>query len=257
MANWVLKGLSTGIKTSVYPDQPDEAAGVSPGRPLAAGALPEQDAEALVGRCPTGAILRRGDGAAIDQGRCVHCFRCHADAARPGLPWEGSYEWAAYRDEMAAAQTKLNRAFGRSLHIRFVDAGACSACMSEARQLNNPYYNMHRLGFFITPTPRNADILLAAGPLSDAMRLPLRKTYEAMPPPKRVVAIGACAISGGVFGPSFAAAGGVAELVPVDVVVPGCPPPPLAILHGLLVAVERKPPSGLVSASGNLDAHAT
>ena len=96
--------------------------------------------------------------------------------------------------------------FGRSLHIRFVDAGACGACISEARQLNNPYDNMHRLGFFITPTPRNADVLLVAGPVSDAMRLPLRKTYEAMPAPKRVIAIGGCAISGGVFGPSFAAA---------------------------------------------------
>jgi formate hydrogenlyase subunit 7 len=82
------------------------------------------------------------------------------------------------------------------LHIRFVDAGACSACVSEARQLDNPYYNMHRLGFFMTPTPRNADVLLVSGPVSDAMKLPLRKTYDAMPEPKRVLAIGACAISG-------------------------------------------------------------
>jgi Ni,Fe-hydrogenase III small subunit len=79
------------------------------------------------------------------------------------------------------------------------------------------------------------------------MQMPLRKTYEAMPTPKRVVAIGACAASGGVFGPSFAALGGVAEIIPVDVIVPGCPPPPLAILHGLLVAVQRKPPSSLIS----------
>jgi Ni,Fe-hydrogenase III small subunit len=106
---------------------------------------------------------------------------------------------------------------------------------------------MNRLGFFITPTPRSADILLVAGPVSDAMRLPLQKTYQAMPTPKRVVAIGACAISGGVFGPSFAASGGVAEIIPVDVAVPGCPPPPLAILHALLVVVERKPPSALTS----------
>src|SRR5205807_4418125 len=119
----------------------------------------------------------------------------------------------------AAATEKLENAFGRSLHIRFVDAGACGACISEARQINNPYYNMHRLGFFITPTPRNADVLLVAGPVSDAMRLPLRKTYEAMPTPKRVIAIGACAISGGVSGPSFAASGGVEKIIPVDVVV--------------------------------------
>ena len=94
----------------------------------------------------------------------------------------------------------------------------------------------------MTPTPRNADVLLVSGPVSDAMRIPLRKAYDAMPTPKRVVAIGACAIFGGVFGPSFAAAGGASEILPVDVVVPGCPPPPLAILHGLLLVVERKPP---------------
>ncbi|HVW70166.1 MAG TPA: hypothetical protein VHB68_14405 [Steroidobacteraceae bacterium] len=114
--------------------------------------------------------------------------------------------------------------------------------MSEARQLNNPYYNITRLGFFITPTPRNADVLLVAGPISDAMRTPLLKAYAALPAPKRVMAIGACAICGGVFGPSFVCAGGLRELLPVDVVVPGCPPPPLAILHGLLVLVDRKPP---------------
>ena len=257
MANWVLRGLRTGISTSAYPEVPEAAAGVSPGRPHGAFALSEHDAEALAGHCPTGAILRREGGASIDQGRCVHCFRCRSDAERAAAPWEAGYEWGAWHDETAAARTKLHCAFGRSLHIRFVDAGACGACMSEARQLDNPYYNMHRLGFFITPTPRNADILLVAGPLSDAMRLPLRKTYDAMPPPKRVVAIGACAISGGVFGPSFAAAAGVAELVPVDVVVPGCPPPPLAILHGLLVAVERKPPAGPGRSPGDREARST
>src|SRR5205807_101530 len=103
----------------------------------------------------------------------------------------------------AAATEKLENAFGRSLHIRFVDAGACGACMSEARQLDNPYYNMHRLGFFMTPTPRNADVLLVAGPVADAMRLPLRKTYEAMPPPKRVVAIGLARFSAAFSGPAL------------------------------------------------------
>jgi len=254
MANWVLKGLRTGIKTTVYPSGVDNALGVSPGRPRGAYLRSEEEADALVARCPTAAIARHDGGVAIDNRDCIHCFRCQADAEEPGVPWEDSYEWAAYPDEMTAARNQLHRAFGRSLHIRFIDAGACGACMSEARQLNNPYYNMHRLGFFITPTPRNADILLVAGPVSDAMRLPLRKAYEAMPTPKRVVAIGACAISGGVFGPSFAAASGVADVISVDLVIPGCPPPPLAILHGLLVVVQRKRPSGLVSPPTNGEA---
>ena len=209
----------------------------------------EERAVGLAGRCPTGAITQRNSGIDIDQRRCVHCFACRRGADEDtNADWEHTYDWAAYPDSAAGAR-KLEKAFGRSLQIRFVDAGACGACVSEARQLNNPYYNMHRLGFFTTPTPRNADVLLVAGPVSDAMRVPLRKTYEAMPAPKRVVAIGACAISGGVFGPSFAASGGVAEIIPVDVVVPGCPPPPLAILHGLLLVVGRKPPSPLLSSA--------
>jgi Ni,Fe-hydrogenase III small subunit len=247
MANWVLKGLFTGIKTSRYPRQTDALPGISPGRPSGTVLPAHEDAERLAARCPTGAILPHQKGVAIAQGRCVHCFRCHPDSGREAAAWEEGYEWAAHADETAAAQQKLARIFGRSLHLRFVDAGACGACISEARQLNSPYYNMHSLGFFVTPTPRNADVLLVAGPVSDAMRLPLRKTYEAIPTPKRVVALGACAISGGVFGPSFAAGGGIAEIIPVDVVVPGCPPPPPAILHALLVVVERKPPSRLVA----------
>jgi Ni,Fe-hydrogenase III small subunit len=248
MANWVLKGLRTGVKSGVYPHGPEDAPGVSPGRPTGTRLKSVGAADALVACCPTKAITRRDSAIAIDQGRCVHCFRCRREVEQPAA-WQPGYEWAAVARETTAALNKLATIFGRSLHVRFVDAGACGACMSEARQINNPYYNMHRLGFFITPTPRNADVLLVAGPVSDAMRLPLRKTYEAMPTPKRVVAIGACAASGGVFGPSFAALGGAADIIPVDVIVPGCPPPPLAILHGLLVAVERKPPSSLVCAA--------
>lgn len=242
MANWVLKGLRTGIKSGNYPQGVEDASGISPGRP-AGTRLGDACARELAGRCPTGAILPQAGGVAIEHGRCVHCFRCREVGGEGEAAWEAGYEWAA----AAAAQKKLARIFSRSLHIRFVDAGACAACISEARQLGNPYYNLHRLGFFVTPTPRNADVLLVAGPVSDAMRLPLRKVYDAMPAPKRVVAIGACAISGGIFGPSFAALGGAHEVLPVDVVVPGCPPPPLAILHGLLLVAQRKPPARLVS----------
>jgi Ni,Fe-hydrogenase III small subunit len=256
MANWVLKGLRTGVKTGGYPQRAEDAPGITPGRPIGTG-FDAARADALSRRCPTGAIVAGDRGIAVTHAYCVHCFRCRDDngnghgrgddAGGAAAGWEQSYEWAAPADGTAAAQQELARIFGRSLHVRFVDAGACGACISEARQLNNPYYNMHRLGLFVTPTPRNADVLLVAGPVSDAMRLPLRKVYDAMPPPKRVIAIGVCAISGGVFGPSFAALGGAQEVIPVDVVVPGCPPPPLAILHGLLVLVARKPPVPLVS----------
>jgi Ni,Fe-hydrogenase III small subunit len=247
MADWVLKGLRTGIKTTSYPQQPEKASGVSPGRPVGTLLRSATQAKELPEICPTGAIARDGRSVTVDFGHCVHCYRCHPGAGDETVSWDLGYEWAAESGEIAAAKRKLDKAFGRSLNLRFVDAGACGACVSEARQLNNPYYNMHRLGFFTTPTPRNADVLLVAGPVSDAMRIPLRQTYQAMPRPKRVVAIGACALFGGVFGPSFAASGGVAEIIPIDVEVPGCPPPPLAILHALLVVVERKPPARLES----------
>ena len=245
MFKWVVKGLRSGVKSTRYPAAAETAAGIGPGRP-AGTPLADADAKAaLSALCPTAALEPDDAGVAVRHGRCVHCFRCVRGEAPAVVRWEDGFEWAVAVD----ARQRLSRAFGRSLHIRFVDAGACGACIGEARQLNNPYYNIHRLGFFITPTPRNADILLVAGPLTDAMRLPLRKTYDAMPAPKRVVAIGACALSGGVFGPSFAAAAGVGEFLPVDVMVPGCPPPPLAILHGLLVAVARKPPVALRSSA--------
>jgi Ni,Fe-hydrogenase III small subunit len=107
---------------------------------------------------------------------------------------------------------------------------------------------MHPLGFFITPSPRYADVLLVVGPVTDHIRAALQKTYEAMPTPKRVLAVGACALSGGVFAGSFVCADGMADFLPVDVEVPGNPPPPLAILHALLAAVGRKAPALLASA---------
>jgi Ni,Fe-hydrogenase III small subunit len=247
MTKWVAKGLRTGIRSTHYPASDEPSAGVSPGRPGGTRLENTRAAAALVDLCPTEALAADANGVSVLHGRCVHCFRCARSEGSADVRWEQDYEWAGLDRHIEEAQRRLGRAFGRSLHIRFLDAGACGACMSEARQLNNPYYNIHRLGFFMTPTPRNADILLIAGPLTDAMRLPLQKTYDAMPTPKRVVAIGACALSGGVFGPSFVSAGGIGDFLPVDVIVPGCPPPPLAILHGLLVAVERKPPAPLRS----------
>ena len=243
MTRWVLEGLRTGIKSTRYPFVAEIAAGVSPGRPEGrADAV--RDAVAAAS-CPTDAIVAADGASAVDHRHCVHCQRCR-DAEPAVVDWQQTYEWAGERDAGHAAEV-LQRQFQRSLHIRFVDAGACGACMSEVRQLNNPYYNMHRLGFFLTPTPRNADVLIVAGPVPRAMWQPLQDTYAALPPPRRVMAIGVCAVSGGVFGPSLAVAGGAAGALPVDVVVPGCPPPPLAILHGLLVLVGRKPPRPLVS----------
>jgi Ni,Fe-hydrogenase III small subunit/ferredoxin-like protein FixX len=233
MTKWVLKGLRTGIVTTGYPDRDETAPGISPGQPF------DKESSIDVDRCPTHALIRDGEGLSVDYRRCVHCFRC-ARGEEALVQWQNGYEWAV-RTDLSSESLTLGKVFRTSLHIRVIDAGACGACLSEIEQLNKPYYNIHRMGFFITPTPREADVLLVSGPVTDHMRMPLEKAYEAMPTPKNVIAVGACALSGGVFGPSFISGRGVSDIIPVDVVVPGCPPPPLAIIHGLLVMVGRKP----------------
>jgi Ni,Fe-hydrogenase III small subunit len=244
MSQWLWRGMRTGVVTTPYPASQDVAEGLSPGLPVG-GAYPAAAAGTLSACCPTGALSVTHGEVVVDYRRCVHCFRCARDVAPP-LAWSRDYEWAAAVGVNAKAN-HFGHSFDRSVHIIVVDAGDCGACLHEVRQLNNPYYNMHRLGFFLTPTPRHADVLLVVGPVTDQMQIALQKTYDAMPTPKRVVAVGACALSGGVFGPSFVSGGGVGQVLPVDVEVPGQPPPPLAILHGLLLAVGRAAPASLSS----------
>ena len=142
-------------------------------------------------------------------------------------------------DATEQLRKRIQHLFAGSLHIRHVDAGSCNACESEIKQLLSPYYDIHRLGLFFTTSPRHADLLLVTGPVTRAMEDPLRQTYEAMPDPRLVVAVGVCACSGGIFGPGALARGGVAEVLPVDVFIPGCPPSPLTLIHGLLLALGR------------------
>ncbi len=231
MSGWFLKGLRTGVVTTRYPAHEESAAGVSPGTPAGGEST-------LAERCPTGALNAVDGALTVDRGRCVHCFRCARGVETPA-EWDAGFEWATARTE------SVEPALRRSVHIRVMDAGGCGACLNEIKLLNNPYYNMHRLGFFITPTPRQADVLLVVGPVTDHLRAALRKTYDAMPGPKRVIAVGACACSGGVFGPSFMSGTGLDGVLPVDVEVPGCPSPPLAVLHALLTAAGRAPMDGV------------
>ncbi len=151
----------------------------------------------------------------------------------PGSP--GSEAEARLAGELAGQVAGM---FGRSLHIRTIDTGSCAACESEIRLLVAPHYDLHRLGFFFTPAPRHADLLLVTGPGVRAMDTAVAKTFAAMPDPKVVVATGACAL-GGVYAENGFVHGAVDRVLPVDVYVPGCPPSPLALLHGLLVAVGR------------------
>jgi Ni,Fe-hydrogenase III small subunit/formate hydrogenlyase subunit 6/NADH:ubiquinone oxidoreductase subunit I len=136
-------------------------------------------------------------------------------------------------------KARVERIFGRSLHIREVDAGSCNGCEIEIVGLTSPIYDVERFGIHFAASPRHADMLLVTGPVSRNMELALRQTYEAMPAPRLVVAVGACGCSGGIFGANYASLGGVDQVVPVDVYIPGCPPNPCALLHGILLAIER------------------
>lgn len=133
------------------------------------------------------------------------------------------------------------RLFGRSLHIRQVDAGSCNGCELEISALSNPYYDMERFGLHLVASPRHADCLLVTGPVTRNMAEPLRRTYDATPEPKIVIAIGDCADNCGVFKDSYAVVGGVDKVIPVNVLVKGCPPEPIDILRGILSALERLP----------------
>jgi Ni,Fe-hydrogenase III small subunit len=131
------------------------------------------------------------------------------------------------------------RYFDGALTIRHVDAGSCNGCELEINSLNNPYYNLEGLGIKFVASPRHADMLLVTGPVSRHMEVALKRTYDATPDPKLVVAIGDCGCSGGIFGESYASCGRVANVIPVDVTVPGCPPTPYAIMQGILTAISQ------------------
>jgi Ni,Fe-hydrogenase III small subunit len=143
------------------------------------------------------------------------------------------------RVEAGRIQRDVLDILGRALAIRAVDAGSCNGCELEIHALNNPYYNIEGLGIRFVASPRHADMLLVTGPVSRNMEVALRRTYDATPDPKLVVAVGDCGCDGGLFGETYATCGRVVNIIPVDVVVPGCPPEPLEILRGILTAVRR------------------
>jgi Ni,Fe-hydrogenase III small subunit len=147
-------------------------------------------------------------------------------------------------EQLRVVQQRLSeavlRGFGGALTIRHVDPGSCNGCELEIHAMNNPYYNLEGLGIRFVASPRHADLLLVTGPVSRNMETALRRTYDAVPEPKLVVAIGDCGCTGGIFGESYASCGRVSNVIPVDVAVPGCPPTPLAIMSGILTAIALR-----------------
>ena len=152
-------------------------------------------------------------------------------APEPEIAWRTDAQWI---------QSEILRILGRALSIRQVDAGSCNGCELEIHALSNAYYNIEGLGIRFVASPRHADLLLVTGPVSRHMRVALQRTYQATPEPRLVVAVGDCGCTGGVFGENYASCGRVANVIPVDVAIPGCPPTPIDLLKGILAAVDRR-----------------
>jgi Ni,Fe-hydrogenase III small subunit/formate hydrogenlyase subunit 6/NADH:ubiquinone oxidoreductase subunit I len=274
------KSFDTGLVTIDYPASPAPVSPYFRGAPRF-DFVNWRDARAAAEACPTHALsIRDRDGTrtvTADYGLCIFCGEC-AEADRDAVQMTHTFELAC-RDRQdlvisaeyeldsdgtqvelkhlersaeppgvelgQVVQAEIYRALGRSLAIREVDAGSCNGCEVEITALNNPIYDLERFGIHFVASPRHADMLLVTGPVTRNMELALLKTYNAAPPPKVVVAVGACGISGGIFGRNYATVGGIDQVVNVDVYIPGCPPRPHALLYGILLGVGRIAQKGL------------
>ncbi len=209
--------------------------------------------------CPTNAISYKNDPESIslDVGKCIFCGNCQEEAPKlikisnntdiakkrknqllemfpEPIPFGKTFEEIG--DEL---KNKINKTFGRSLAIREIDAGSCNGCEVEISALNNPIYDIEQFGMHFVASPRHADLLLVTGPASKNMEKALKIAYDSTPKPKMVIAVGACACSGGIFGNNYATTGGIDSIVPVDVFIPGCPPRPQALIYGIMMAINK------------------
>ncbi|HEX5042324.1 MAG TPA: 4Fe-4S binding protein [Candidatus Polarisedimenticolaceae bacterium] len=199
--------------------------------------------------CPTDAILLGEGPARIDLGRCVFCQDCVEACPEGAIRYTADPRMAARtREDLRAAEgvrlataldRQMRRLFGRSLKLRHVSAGDCSGCTAELTALGNVVFDLARFGVQFVASPRHADGLVLSGPIPDNMRLAVEKTWKAIPAPRLVLAVGACAVSGGIFRGHPHVAGGADALLPVDLYVPGCPPHPLTVADGLLRLLGR------------------
>ncbi len=257
---WALRGLRDGVVTTAWPKRPDSYQTDFPGgldlTDLGRSVPPDRDASELAAVCPTGALDASEGALRLDRGRCILCGRCVAAAPdlvawRPGadtaelsrerLIVPGQVEDEAGLSKVRRQLARRVRRLQRSIHIRHVDAGSDGSDEWEVQALLNPVYDIHRLGIFITASPRHADILLVTGISTPGMFAPLLRTRAAMPDPVVTIATGTDAISGGLFAHGYSSGGGIGSLLDIDVWVPGSPASPFSLLHGILLALGRVP----------------
>ena len=245
-----------GYQTMAYPNGPLPALPARfVGRPIIDHSKCAADCHACANVCPAGAIaINAEDGSLqLDMGRCIFCRACEAACLNGAIHFSGEHQLAvAQRDDLRggdeanrrvpAFDTRIQRLFGRSLKLRVVSTGGCNACEADVNVLNTLAWDLGRFGIQFVAAPRHADGLLITGPVTRNMETALRKTYDAIPSPKIVIAVGACAISGGLFRTHEETGIGVEKIVPVDLFIPGCPPHPVTILDGLLRLIGKIEP---------------
>lgn len=245
-----LARLRQGRRTIAYPDGVPALPDRFRGRPRVDPALCRSGCSDCVEACPTGAVRKAGDGVRLDLGRCLFCPECAEACPEGAIAYTRDHRLATRTREdlivdgetfrlATALDRESRRLFGRSLKLRQVSAGGCNACEADVNVLNTVVFDLGRFGIQFVASPRHADGLLITGPVTDNMRAALRKTYDAVPAPKLVIAVGACAIAGGPFIDHPEVHNGADAVLPVDLYVPGCPPHPMTILDALLRLLGR------------------
>jgi Ni,Fe-hydrogenase III small subunit/NAD-dependent dihydropyrimidine dehydrogenase PreA subunit len=242
-----------GNRTIGFPDESPILPERFQGRPLISPEPCADNCTACVDICPTSAIKAIDNHPVIDLGRCLFCGACENVCPSKLIRYTGDFSLAAttrenlviYHDSEKARIQKLNdeilRLFKRSLRLRQVSAGGCNGCEVEVNVLGTIVYDLGRFGIQFVASPRHADGLLITGPVTENMKLALQKTYDAVPDPKIVIAVGACAIAGGPYVDHPQVHNGAESMLPVDLYIPGCPPHPITILDGLLQLLGRMP----------------
>lgn len=252
MLKVILARLQQGHRTMKYPDgPPPPMPDRFRGRPTIDATKCPEGCRACADACPTKAIDLT-DKARIDLGKCLFCTDCLNACPEQAIAYATDYRLAVRQrndliidqDQQAltlatALDIKLKKLFGRSLKLRQVSAGGCNACEADVNVLNTVGWDLGRFGIQFVASPRHADGLLITGPVTENMKLALKKTYDAVPEPKIVIAVGACAIAGGPYVDHEQVNNGADAVVPVDLYIPGCPPHPLTVLDGLLRLLGR------------------